>query len=69
MKLFFPGYFNMDEQDYRSMIFYYGREKYFHTMQSKSIEAITKFPANPCFRLYNGFALTLGCRVQEGTSI
>lgn len=35
-------------------------------MQSKSLEAITKFPANPCFRLFNGFGLCLGNRVQEG---
>lgn len=56
----------MDEQDYKSIILYYGRRKYFHSMQNKSIEALTKFPANPCFRLYNGFALVLGNRIQEG---
>ncbi|XP_031631527.1 tetratricopeptide repeat protein 21B-like [Contarinia nasturtii] len=56
----------MDEVDYKSLILYYGREKYFHSMQSKSIEALTKFPANACFRLYNGFALSLGNRTQEG---
>lgn len=56
----------MDEQDYKSLILYYGREKFFHSMQSKSIEALSKFPANPCFRLYNGFALVLGNRIQEG---
>lgn len=56
----------MDELDYKSLILYYGREKYFHSMQSKSIEALTKFPANACFRLYNGFALSLGNRTQEG---
>lgn len=59
----------MDEQDYKSIILYYGRKKYFHSMQSKSIEALTKFPANPCFRLYNGFALVLGNRIQEGESL
>lgn len=56
----------MDEQDYKSIILYYGREKFFHSMQNKSLEAISKFPANPCFRLYNGFALVLGNRIQEG---
>lgn len=56
----------MDEQDYKSIILYYGREKYFNSMQNKSIEALTKFQANPCFRIYNGFALVLGNRIQEG---
>lgn len=56
----------MDEKDYRAIIFYYGREKYFNPMQIKSLEALTKYPANTCFRLYNGFALVLGNRVQEG---
>lgn len=56
----------MDEQDFKSLILYYGREKYYNSMQSKSLEAITKFPANPCFRLYNGFGLCLGNRIQEG---
>lgn len=56
----------MDEQDYKSLILYYGREKYFNSMQTKSLEAITKFPANPCFRLFNGFGLCLGNRIQEG---
>lgn len=60
---------NMDELDYKSLILYYGREKYFHSMQSKSIEALTKFPANPCFRLYNGIALCLGNRTQEGRAL
>lgn len=59
----------MDEQDYKAIILYYGREKYFNPMQSKSLEALTKYPANSCFRLYNGFALVLGNRVQEGKII
>lgn len=56
----------MDEQDYKSVILFYGREKFFHSMQNKSLEALQKFPANPCFRLFNGFALVLGNRIQEG---
>lgn len=56
----------MDEQDYKSIILYYGREKFYHTMQNKSLEALSKFPSNTCFRLYNGFALVLGNRIPEG---
>lgn len=58
----------MDEQDYKSVILYYGRENLFHSMQNKSLEALPKYPANPCFRLFNGFALVLGNRIQEGLS-
>lgn len=56
----------MDDQDYKSLILYYGREKFFHSMQNKSLEALVKFPSLACLRLYNGFALVLGNRVQEG---
>lgn len=56
----------MDDQDYKSLILYHGREKFFHSMQNKSLEALGKFPSLACFRLYNGFALVLGNRIQEG---
>lgn len=59
----------MDDQDYKSLILYYGREKFFNLMQIQSLEALSKFPSLTCFRLYNGFALVLGNRVQEGKFI
>lgn len=55
----------MDEQDYKSIILYYGREKFYHTMHTYSVEAVTKFPGDQSFRLLNGIALVLGNRVQE----
>lgn len=55
----------MDEQDYRSIILHYGREKFYHTMHTYSVEAVTKYPGDQSFRLLNGIALVLGNRVQE----
>lgn len=56
----------MDDHEYKSLILYYGREKFFQLMQNKSLEGLTKFTGNTVFRLYNGFALVLGNRIQEG---
>lgn len=56
----------MDYEDYKSVILYYGRERYYHTMQTRALEALTKFPGDPIFRFYNGIALVLGNRQQEG---
>lgn len=56
----------MDEHDYKSLIQYFGREKFYQSMQNCSLEAITKFPGENTFRLYNGFALVLGNRMHEG---
>lgn len=56
----------MDEQDFVSLIVYYGRNRFYHSMQKTSLDALTKHPSNPLFRLFNGFALALGGRYQEG---
>lgn len=56
----------MDADDYKSLILYYGREKFYQLMQNQSLQALTKYAGNKCFRLYNGFALVLGNRIQEG---
>lgn len=56
----------MDDQEYKSLVLYYGREKFYHLMQNTALEALSKFAGNVCFRLYNGFALVLGNRIQEG---
>lgn len=56
----------MDDHDYKSLILYYGREKFYHLMQNTALEALRKFPGNVAFRLYNGYALVLGNRIQEG---
>lgn len=55
----------MDDQDYKSIILHYGREKFYHTMHTYAVEAVTKFPGDQSFRLLNGIALVLGNRVQE----
>lgn len=55
----------MDERDYKSIILHYGREKFYHTMHTYAVEAVTKYPGDQTFRLMNGIALVLGNRVQE----
>lgn len=47
------------------MILHYGREKFYHTMHTYAVEAVTKYPGDQSFRLLNGIALVLGNRVQE----
>lgn len=56
----------MDDLDYKSLILYYGREKFYASMQNKCLEALVKFPSITCLQLYSGFALILGNRIQEG---
>lgn len=56
----------MDNHDYNSLIQYYGREKLYHSMQNCALDALSKYPGESTFRLYNGIALVLGSRVQEG---
>uniref|UniRef100_A0A336M386 CSON011277 protein n=1 Tax=Culicoides sonorensis TaxID=179676 RepID=A0A336M386_CULSO len=56
----------MDEDDYRSLIMYYGREKFYNHMQNAALEGIGKFINDFSFRLFNGFSLVLGNRIQEG---
>ncbi|XP_055585953.1 tetratricopeptide repeat protein 21B-like [Uranotaenia lowii] len=57
----------MDEQDYKSIIIYYGREKLYRTMHRLVLEAMAKYTAESSFRFYNGIALILeGIRLQEG---
>lgn len=56
----------MNERDYKSLIHYYGREKFYQSMQNCALEALTKYPGDSEFRLYNGISLVLGNRIQEG---
>lgn len=56
----------MDDQDYKSIILYYGREKLYHSMQTTALDGMTRFSGNLIFRLFNGMALILGNRIQEG---
>lgn len=56
----------MEANEYKSLILYHGREKFYHLMQNAALEGLTRFPDNKCFRLFNGFALVLGNRIQEG---
>ncbi|XP_055902735.1 tetratricopeptide repeat protein 21B-like [Eupeodes corollae] len=56
----------MDEQDFSSLVLYYGRARFFHSMQKMALDGLAKHPANASFRLYNGISLALGNRVQEG---
>ncbi|XP_068085087.1 tetratricopeptide repeat protein 21B-like [Anabrus simplex] len=53
-------------EDIKTRIFYNCREKYYHAMQIAALEGIRKYSNDPSFRLYNGIALVLGRRVQEG---
>lgn len=56
----------MDEQDYISLILYYGRSKFYNLMQKYALDGLTKYPDNSIFRLFNGISLVLGNRIQEG---
>lgn len=57
----------MDEQDYKNVILYYGREKLYRTMHRIVLEAMAKYTADTSFRYFNGIALILeGVRLQEG---
>lgn len=56
----------MDDHDFKSIIQHYGREKFYHSMQNRAFDGLSKFSGSPCFRFYNGIALVLGNRNQEG---
>ncbi len=50
----------------KAKIHYYGREKYYHSMQVASVEGMKRFSGDPAFRFFYGIALVLEGRVQEG---
>lgn len=56
----------LDTHDFESILLYHGRSEFFHTMQKTALDGLARFPSHLVFRLYNGFALVLGNRVQEG---
>lgn len=56
----------LNSEDFESLLFYYGREEFFHTMQKTALDGLAKYPSLAVFRLYNGIALVLGNRLQEG---
>ncbi|XP_059219458.1 tetratricopeptide repeat protein 21B [Stomoxys calcitrans] len=56
----------MDIQDFENLLLYYGRSEFFHTMQKFALDGLAKYPTHIAFRLYNGIALVLGNRMQEG---
>lgn len=47
-------------------ILYYGRHKYYQTMQNCALEGSKKYPNDISFRLFSGFSLVLSGRYQEG---
>ncbi|XP_046806712.1 tetratricopeptide repeat protein 21B-like [Lucilia cuprina] len=56
----------LDTDDFESLLLYYGRSEYFHIMQKTALDGLARFPSHIVFRLYNGIALVLGNRLQEG---
>ncbi|XP_058063810.1 tetratricopeptide repeat protein 21B-like [Anopheles bellator] len=57
----------MDEHDHRSVIIFYTRDRYYHTMQRAVLDAMAKYTSDVSFRFFNGLALVLdGARIQEG---
>ncbi|KAM7360843.1 tetratricopeptide repeat protein 21B-like isoform 2-T5 [Cochliomyia hominivorax] len=52
--------------DFEDLLMYYGRAEFFHTMQKTALDGLARYPSHIVFRLYNGIALILGYRVQEG---
>lgn len=55
----------MAEQELKSRIFYYLREKYYHTMQSCALEGIMKYPGEVYFKFYNAISMIFCGRLQE----
>lgn len=55
----------MDSNDYKSLVMYYGRSRFYNSMQKMALEGLVKFPMQPEFKLFNGVALALGNRMQE----
>lgn len=55
----------MDENEYKSLIFIAGMDKFYNTMNSLSIEANSKFGSSN-FRFLNGISLIFSNRIQEG---
>ncbi|KAL7035416.1 hypothetical protein ACKWTF_008359 [Chironomus riparius] len=55
----------MDEKDYKSLILIAGLDKFYNTMNTLCVEAISKFGSSN-FRFLNGISLILGNRLQEG---
>lgn len=56
----------LDTEDFEGLLLYYGRSEFFHTMQKTALDGLARYPSHIVFRLYNGIALVLGNRVQEG---
>lgn len=55
----------MDSNDYVSLVLYYGRSRFYNSMQKTALDGLAKFPMQSEFRLFNGIALALGNRMQE----
>ncbi len=50
----------------KAKIHYYGRERYYHSMQVAAVEGMRRFSGDPAFKFFYGMALVLEGRVQEG---
>ncbi|XP_017846384.1 tetratricopeptide repeat protein 21B-like [Drosophila busckii] len=55
----------MNANEYRSLVLYYGRLRFYHSMQKMALDGLAKFPMQSEFRMFNGVALALGNRMQE----
>lgn len=55
----------MDSNDFKSLVLYYGRLRFYNSMQKTALDGLAKFPMQSEFRLYNGIALALGNHMQE----
>uniref|UniRef100_A0A6M2DHR9 Putative o-linked n-acetylglucosamine transferase ogt n=1 Tax=Xenopsylla cheopis TaxID=163159 RepID=A0A6M2DHR9_XENCH len=56
----------MDDDELISTFLYYGREKLYHAMQQTALEGLSRFSSPNMYNLYNGMALVIGNRIQEG---
>ena len=50
----------------KAKIHYFGREKYYHSMQVAAVDGMKRFSGDPAFKFFYGRALVLEGRVQEG---
>lgn len=55
----------MEETETKSKVFFYLREKLYHTMQSIALTALEKYPSTPIFKLANAIAMLMCGRAPD----
>ncbi|XP_030382481.1 tetratricopeptide repeat protein 21B-like isoform X3 [Scaptodrosophila lebanonensis] len=57
----------MNDNYFSSLVLYYGRSRFYYSMQKVALDGLAKYPMQSKFRFFNGMALVLGnTYLQEG---